>query len=51
VLEEEAQVRGEGAQKRQQDAEMKRHAGFIGPVRSTCGTRPMTPSSAVPPPP
>src|SRR4029453_14955882 len=45
VLEEEAQVGGEGAQKRQQDAEMKRHAGFIEPSRSTCSTRPMTHSS------
>jgi hypothetical protein len=35
VLEEEAQVRSDGAQKRQQDAELKSHAGFIGPVRST----------------
>ena len=48
VLEEEAQVGSDGAEKRQQDAELKSHAGFIGPVRSTWRYRPMTLSSAPP---
>jgi hypothetical protein len=42
VLEEEPEVRSEGAQKRQQNAEMKRHAELIGPGRSTHWYRPMT---------
>ena len=48
VLEEEAQVRSDGAQKRQQDAELESHAGFIGPVRVKWSCRPITPSSAPP---
>ena len=36
--------------KRQQDAQMERHAGFIQPIRSTWRCRPMTPSSAPPDP-